>query len=40
MIEHGTIKNIYEIYPSVWNEVYLFFEADDMYFYFHWETSA
>ena len=40
MIEHGAIKNIYEIYPSVWNEVFLFFEADDMYFYFHWETSA
>jgi hypothetical protein len=40
VIEHGAIKNIYEIFQSEWDDVCLFFEADDMYYYFHWLTTA
>ena len=40
VIEHGVIEELYEIYPSEWDCVYLFFEADGMYFFYHWSTTA
>lgn len=40
VVEHGDIKDLCEIYPSEWNDVYYFFESEGMYFYYNWSTTA